>query len=103
MPESAEEKVKECLDLRSCSFPAWYRLFSKVTFESISIPIPTNVLSYLLHYPFVLPKECSKEKFQEFCDDLNSAVADDDDDDDEPEPATVSSSYSANFSVFFQM
>lgn len=96
MPESAEERVKECLDLRSCSFPAWYRLFAKVTFESVCLPMPTNVLNYLLHYPFVLPKECSTEKCQEFCDEFSSTAADDDDD---PEAATVSSINSTNSSI----
>lgn len=53
------ETVRQCLELKSCSFPSWYPKFSKITFKSIRIPIPTNVLKYILDDVFVLPKECN--------------------------------------------
>lgn len=53
------ETVKQCLELRSCSFASWYAKFAKITFKSIRIPIPANVLEYILDDVFVLPKECN--------------------------------------------
>lgn len=53
------DTVKQCLELKSCSYPSWYEKFSKIAFESICLPIPANVLKYILDDIFVLPKECN--------------------------------------------
>lgn len=53
------DTVKQCLELKSCSYHTWYEKFSKVAFESICLPIPANVLKYILDDLFVLPKECN--------------------------------------------
>lgn len=53
------ETVKQCLELKSCSFTSWYSKFSKITFKSIRIPIPANIVEYILDDVFVLPKECN--------------------------------------------
>ncbi len=42
-----------------CSFPAWYDAFAKVTFASVVVNIPQEVLLYLkTKGSLVLPKEC---------------------------------------------
>ncbi len=43
----------------ACSFPEWYEAFSKVTFPSVVLDLPEEVLSYLRsRESLVLPKEC---------------------------------------------
>ncbi len=49
-------------EVNSCSFDQWYPLFKKVTFKSIILPIPNEVLDYLRSDgSLVLPKECDGE------------------------------------------
>ncbi|KAL7641560.1 UNVERIFIED_CONTAM: hypothetical protein RMT77_007433 [Armadillidium vulgare] len=48
-------KVKE---VKSCSFPCWYKTFEEVTVESIILQIPPKVLSYLQDKgTLVIPEE----------------------------------------------
>ena len=54
-------KVEEVLQ---CSLPHWYPNFEKITFNSVCIPLPNEVLSYLRdNGSLVLPKECNKESY----------------------------------------
>jgi hypothetical protein len=60
-------KVEEVLQ---CSFPLWYHNFEKVTFKSVVIPLPQEVLSYLLENDqLVLPKECNDDNYDGLEDD----------------------------------
>lgn len=61
-----EDKVQgrsmKCQEVLACSFPAWYPDFAKVTFKSVTVDIPDDVLEYLRsRESLVLPKECSRE------------------------------------------
>ena len=62
-------KVEEVLE---CSLPKWYPKFEKVTFPTVNIPIPTDVLEYLRENgSLVLPKECNKESYDGTEDDYD--------------------------------
>lgn len=50
--------VKQCIDLRACSYPNWYRTFRKIALKSICVPIPEEIVKYLLDEIIILPKEC---------------------------------------------
>lgn len=57
MPEeTADQKVQR--ELHICSYPNWYKDYEKVAIESTCLPIPANVLQYLLDEIIILPKEC---------------------------------------------
>lgn len=54
-------KVNEVLQ---CSLPSWYPLFEKVTFPTVCVPLPSEVLEYLRHNgSLVLPLECNGESY----------------------------------------
>lgn len=58
MPEeSAAQKVQR--ELSACSYTNWYKDYEKVSIESTVLPIPANVLQYLLDEIIILPKECT--------------------------------------------
>jgi len=47
-----------------CSLPTWYSQFKKVTFPTICLTLPGEVLSYLREDgQLVLPKECNKDSY----------------------------------------
>lgn len=47
-----------------CSLPSWYSQFEKVTFSTVCIPLPGEVLDYLREDGLmVLPKECNNESY----------------------------------------
>jgi len=75
-------KVGEVL---ACAFPSWYSHFEKVTFRSHIIPIPRDVLDYLLdNERLVLPKECNGDNYNGREDDYDEfGDVDWDKDDDE--------------------
>ena len=53
--------VNEVLE---CSMPKWCQNFEKVTFTTVCIPLPPDVLSYLRENgSLVLPVECNKESY----------------------------------------
>lgn len=52
------QQLKECIDLRACSYPNWYKKFNKITLKSICLPIPDEIVKYLLDEIIILPKEC---------------------------------------------
>jgi len=54
-------KVEEVLQ---CSLPAWYPHFEKVTFPTVCLTLPGEVLDYLREDgQLVLPKECNEESY----------------------------------------
>lgn len=57
MLERNSEK-KNCDDLRACAFNNWSEKFSKISIESITIPIPNDIVKYLKDEIIILPKEC---------------------------------------------
>ena len=62
-------KVNEVLE---CSLPKWYQIFEKVTFNTVCIPLPPEVLSYLRENgSLVLPVECNKESYDGTDDDYD--------------------------------
>ena len=45
-----------------CSVGNWYSMFKKVTFKSVILPIPNDVLEYLRSDGhLILPKECGND------------------------------------------
>jgi len=49
-------------DVLACSLPSWYPQFEKVTVQTEILPLPDQVLNYLLEDGgLILPKECNKE------------------------------------------
>lgn len=52
------QQIKECIDLRACAYPNWYKKFRKITPQSICIPLSDEIVSYLLDEIIILPKEC---------------------------------------------
>jgi hypothetical protein len=49
-------------DVLACSMPDWYPMFEKVTIRTEIVPLPHDVLEYLLDDgKLILPKECNKE------------------------------------------
>ena len=47
-----------------CSLPAWYQQFEKVTFPTVCLPLPREVLDYLREDgQLVLPNECNEESY----------------------------------------
>lgn len=52
------QQIKECVDLRACAYTNWHKKFRKITFDSICIPLPEEIIKYLLDEIIILPKEC---------------------------------------------
>ena len=56
----------KCAEVKWCSIDNWYQLFRKVTFKTIVLPIPNEVLDYLKSDgSLILPKECNSEENEE--------------------------------------
>ena len=54
-------KVCEVLE---CSLPRWLEKFEKITFPTVCLPLPDEVLEYLRENgSLVLPKECNEESY----------------------------------------
>ena len=54
-------KIEEVLQ---CALPNWYERFEKVTFPTVVVPIPGDVLEYLKdNGSLVLPMECNRESY----------------------------------------
>ena len=54
-------KVSEVLE---CSLPRWLEKFEKITFPTVCIPLPAEVLEYLRENgSLVLPRECNEESY----------------------------------------
>ena len=51
-------KVKDVLQ---CSLPSWYPLFEKITFPTICVPLPSEILKH--SGSLVLPSECNGESY----------------------------------------
>jgi len=50
-------------DVLACSMPKWYPKFCKITFETVLLDLPDDVLAYLRGCgSVVLPAECEKER-----------------------------------------
>lgn len=54
-------EIKECIDMRTCSYTNWYKKFKKITIQSICIHLPEEIIKYFLDEVIVLPKECFKD------------------------------------------
>lgn len=73
-------QIKECIDLRACSYSSWYKNFQKISLDSICIPLSDKIVSYLLDEIIILPKECypndddEKEENKEDGDDEDEEV-----------------------------
>lgn len=52
------QRLKECMDLRECSYVNWYKKFHKIALRSVCIPLPEEIVNYLLDEIIILPKEC---------------------------------------------
>jgi len=62
-----------------CSVDNWHAMFKKVTFKSVILPIPNDVLEYLRSDgPLILPKECGEK------DNEDSGSESDDENESEP-------------------
>lgn len=79
------QEIKECVDLRACAYTNWYKKFRKITFDSVCIPLPDEIVKYLLDEIIILPKECYSNDAEEAFGEENAANNDDYDDDDEDE------------------
>ena len=58
-------------DVDNCSFSAWYPSFEKVTFKSVVLPLPQDVVAYLSPEEdngLFLPVECDPDNPEEDCD-----------------------------------
>ena len=59
-------------DVLECALPKWYEKFEKITYPSVCIPIPAEVLEYLREDgSLVLPRECNKESYDGTEDDYD--------------------------------
>ena len=55
-----------CEDVIWCSIENWYHMFKKVTFKTVILPIPNEVLDYLKSDgTLILPKECNEDTDEE--------------------------------------
>lgn len=52
------QQLKDCIDLRACSYVNWYHKFHKISLQSVCVPLPDDIVNYLLDEIIVLPKEC---------------------------------------------
>merc|ERR1712004_835481 len=56
----------KCSDVKWCSIENWYAKFRKVTFKTIILTIPNEVIDYLRSDgSLILPKECNAEESDE--------------------------------------
>ena len=58
-------------DVDNCSFSAWYPSFEKVTFKSVVLPLPQDVVAYLSPEEdngLFLPVECDSDNPEEDSD-----------------------------------
>lgn len=74
-------QMKECIDLRACSYSNWYKKFQKITPDSISIPLSDTIVSYLLDEIIILPKECYANNNDDDDDDVEETNENDNDSD----------------------
>ena len=59
-------------EVMRCSLPAWYPMFEKVTFPTVCLPLPADVLEYLREDgSLVLPVECNSESYDGVEDDYD--------------------------------
>lgn len=86
------QEIKECVDLRACAYTNWYRKFRKITFDSVCIPLPEEIVKYFLHEIIILPKECYSDDGEKdsFGDENVAAGSNNDDDDEDEDEAVVS-------------
>lgn len=82
------QEIKECVDLRACAYTNWCKKFRKITFDSVCIPLPDEIVKYLLDEIIILPKECysnddAKAFGNENENDANTEDVDDEDEEDE--------------------
>lgn len=52
------QQIKECIDLRACSYVNWYDKFHKISLQSVCVPLSDEIVNYLLDEIIILPKEC---------------------------------------------
>lgn len=71
---ATNQEIKECIDLRACSYTNWSKKFRKITLESVCIALPDQMVKYLLDEIIILPKECyGNEPDDTFGDDADDA------------------------------
>lgn len=79
---ATNQEIKECIDLRACAYPNWSKKFRKLTPDAICIPLPDEIVKYLLDEIIILPKECYENDENEAeSDDANENEEDDEDGD----------------------
>lgn len=93
-------QLKESIDLNECSYINWHKTFDKITPRSICVPLPSDILDYLLDEMIILPKECY-EKQQNTVEASTSSKTFDSSDDgnDDPEVSRKSRSNSLSFPI----
>ena len=73
-----------CKDVHWCSIENWYPEFNKLTFKTIILPIPNEVLNYLKSdNSLILPKECCEDQDLEVDEPLPSSGGEDEDENQE--------------------
>lgn len=82
------EKLKESIDLWSCSYINWYKIFEKIAIKSSFVPLNDEIIQYLLDEKIILPKECYQKsqttEMTKHCG-ASSSFNDADDDEDDAE------------------
>lgn len=68
---ATNQEIKECIDLQACAYPNWCTQFTKITLKSVCIPLPEQIVKYLLDEIIILPKECYNDDIEETGDDAN--------------------------------
>lgn len=58
---SKNEELKESIDLWACSYVNWFKDFEKIAMKSLFVPLPGEIVEYLLDEVIILPKECYPE------------------------------------------
>lgn len=86
-------EIKECIDMRACSYTNWNKKFRKITYNSICIPLPEHIVKYFLDEVIILPKECYDDNEEDKSEFSTIAATDDsyneEEDDDEIEVFSV--------------
>lgn len=91
------QQLKECIDLRACSYINWYNIFHKISLRSVCVPVPDEIVNYLLDEIIILPKECNAREQSasatatSYSGEPSSFDAGDDDDDDSTETEVLQS------------
>lgn len=57
-------EIEEYINLRACSYINWHKKFRKITYKSVCIPLPENVVKYLQDETIILPKECYNDEVE---------------------------------------